>query len=78
MGICGPWHERLPHFRMDFTPSSGEEFQTEYFIPRQHAFAALRAMDSLREQIAPLLQISEVRTIAADHLWINIFLECNN
>ena len=71
MGIPGPWHERLPHFRMDYTPSSGEELQTEYFVPRQHAFAAFHAIDRLREHVAPLLQISEVRTIAADNLWMS-------
>jgi alditol oxidase len=71
MGIYGPWYERLPHFRMDFTPSSGEELQSEYLVPRQHAFAALRVIDQLREYVAPLLQISEVRTIAADNLWMS-------
>lgn len=71
MGIAGPWHERLPHFRMDFTPSSGEELQSEYLIPRQHAFVAFQVIDQLSEHIAPLLQISEVRTIAADNLWMS-------
>lgn len=71
MGSCGPWFERLPHFRMDFTPSSGEELQSEYFVPRPRAFAALRAIDQLREQIAPHLLISEIRTIAADNLWMS-------
>ena len=71
MGIAGPWHERLPHFRMDFTPSSGEELQSEYLIPRQYAFAAFKAIDGLRDHIAPLLQISEVRTIAADNIWMS-------
>jgi alditol oxidase len=71
MGICGPWYERLPHFRLNFTPSSGEELQSEYILPRQHTYAALRAIDQLREHIAPLLQISEVRTIAADNLWMS-------
>jgi alditol oxidase len=71
MGIPGPWYERLPHFRMEETPSSGEELQTEYFVPRQRAVAALRAVARLREHIAPLLQISEVRTIAADTLWMS-------
>jgi xylitol oxidase len=71
MGIHGPWHERLPHFRMDFTPSSGEELQTEYMLPRQHAIAAFRAIDRLGEQMAPLLLVSEVRTIAADNLWMS-------
>lgn len=71
MGIPGPWHERLPHFRMDFTPSNGEELQTEYLLPRQYAFPALIALDGLREQIAALALISEVRTIAADALWMS-------
>jgi xylitol oxidase len=71
MGIRGPWYERLPHFRMDFTPSSGEELQSEYLVPRQHAFKALRVIDQLREYIVPLLQISEVRSIAADDLWMS-------
>jgi xylitol oxidase len=71
MGIPGAWHERLPHFRIDHMPSSGEELQAEYFVPRQHAVAAVRAVDRLRAQIAPLLQISEIRTIAADTLWMS-------
>jgi xylitol oxidase len=33
--------------------------------------AALRTIDKLRGQIAPLLQISEIRTIAADDLWMS-------
>ena len=71
MGLHGPWHERLPHFRMDFTPSSGEELQSEYLLPRQHACAALRALKKISEHIAPLLLISEVRTVAADTLWMS-------
>jgi xylitol oxidase len=71
MGIPGPWYERLPHFRMDFTPSSGEELQTEYMVPRLNAISAFRAIHSLRRHLAPLLQISEVRTIAADDLWMS-------
>ncbi|HNP74469.1 MAG TPA: FAD-binding protein [Kouleothrix sp.] len=70
-GVPGPWHQRLPHFRMEFTPSSGDELQTEYFVPRPHAVAAMRAVAALREQLAPLLMISEVRTIAADELWMS-------
>jgi xylitol oxidase len=71
MGIVGPWYERLPHFRMDFTPSSGEELQTEYLVPRQHAVAAVHALYGLRDHVAPLLQISEIRTIAADDFWMS-------
>jgi xylitol oxidase len=71
MNVPGAWFERLPHFRMDFTPSTGDELQTEYFVPREHALDAIDVVFSLREQIAPLLQISEIRTIAADDLWMS-------
>ena len=71
MGIPGPWYDRLPHFRMGFTPSSGEELQSEYLVPRPHAVAAFRAIYGLRAYLAPLLLISEVRTIAADELWMS-------
>jgi len=71
MGIPGAWYERLPHFRMDHTPSSGEELQTEYFVPRQHAYKAILAANRIHEYIAPLLMVSEVRTIAADNFWMS-------
>ncbi|MEU9287761.1 FAD-binding protein [Streptomyces sp. NPDC048275] len=70
-GVPGPWHERLPHFRAEFTPSSGAELQSEYLLPRPHALAALQALDAIRETIAPLLQICEVRTVAADSQWLS-------
>jgi len=71
LGIPGAWHERLPHFRMDQTPSAGEELQSEYFVARRHAIAAMRAIASLSDAIAPHLMISEVRSIAADALWLS-------
>jgi len=71
LGQAGPWHERLPHFRMDRTPSAGDELQAEYIVPRRHAIDALLAVHGLRQRIAPLVQISEVRTIAADDLWLS-------
>jgi alditol oxidase len=71
MGDPGPWNERLPHFRMDSTPSSGAELQSEYFVPRRNAVAALRAITQLHAQITPFLMISEVRTVAADTLWMS-------
>ena len=71
MGVLGPWHERLPHFRLDFTPSSGEELQSEYLVPRQHAIGALTAIDHIRDRVAPVLQICEIRTIASDDLWMS-------
>ncbi|KIH98881.1 FAD-binding protein [Streptomonospora alba] len=72
MGVAGPWSERLPHFRPGSPPSSaGEELQAEYLLPRAQAVAALRALEPLRERIAPVLQINEIRTIAADELWLS-------
>jgi xylitol oxidase len=71
LGIPGPWHERLPHFRAEFAPSSGDERQSEYLLPREHAVAGLNALRGLREQITPVLQIAEIRTIAADELWLS-------
>jgi xylitol oxidase len=71
LGVAGPWHERLPHFRMDHTPSNGAELQSEYFVPREQAVPALRAIRALAGRITPLLMISEVRTVAADRLWMS-------
>ncbi|MGI5244765.1 FAD-binding protein [Dactylosporangium sp. CA-139066] len=70
-GAPGPWHERLPHFRLDFTPSSGEELQTEYFVARADAPAAFAAVERVRDLVVPALQISEIRTVAADELWLS-------
>ncbi len=71
MGIPGPWYERLPHFRMNFTPSSGAELQSEYFVPRRKAYEAILAIERLRDRVTPHLLISELRTIDADHLWMS-------
>ena len=71
MGVPGPWFERLPHFRMGFTPSAGKELQSEYFVPRQHALEAILAVERLRDQISPSLLISEIRAVAADNLWLS-------
>lgn len=72
LGIPGPWYERLPHFRMNFTPSSGHELQTEYLIPREHAYEAIRAVEQLRDHITPHLFVTEYRTIASDSLWMSM------
>ncbi|MGZ4295567.1 MAG: D-arabinono-1,4-lactone oxidase [Solirubrobacteraceae bacterium] len=71
MGAPGPWSERLPHFRSGFTPSSGEELQSEFFVARDDAIAAIEAVRGLTDAIAPMLLISELRTIAADTLWLS-------
>ncbi|HYX11126.1 MAG TPA: D-arabinono-1,4-lactone oxidase, partial [Candidatus Acidoferrum sp.] len=71
LGVPGPWHDRLPHFRMDHTPSAGNELQSEYFVPRRHAVDAMTAVHAIRRRLEGLLQIGEVRTIAADDLWLS-------
>jgi alditol oxidase len=71
MGVPGPWHERLPHFRMGFTPSSGEELQSELFVAGSDGPDAVRTLVGLHDELAPVLQISEVRAVAADTLWLS-------
>ena len=71
MGVPGPWYERLPHFRMGFTPSAGQELQSEYFVPAEHAVEAILAIFRIGASITPHLFITEIRTIAADELWMS-------
>ncbi len=67
----GPWFERLPHFKRTHAASVGEELQSEYFVPREHAKAALKKIEQLKKVISPLLFISEIRTIGADNFWMS-------
>jgi alditol oxidase len=71
LGRPGPWSDRLPHFRMGFTPSAGDELQSEFLVPRVQGVAAIRAMLDLGDRIRPVLQVSEIRTVAADRLWMS-------
>ena len=71
LGVPGPWFDRLPHFRLDHTPSAGEELQSEFFVGREHAVAAFDAIEALRDRLEPLVLVSEIRTIAADDLWLS-------
>ncbi|MFI7663267.1 FAD-binding protein [Micromonospora parva] len=71
LGEAGPWHERLPHFKLGFTPSSGDELQSEYHVARAVATDALAALGDVAELIAPVLLVSELRTVAADELWLS-------
>lgn len=71
LGSTGPWYTRLPHFRLDFTPSNGDELQSEWLVPRAAVVPALRALDTLRDRIAPVLHVAEVRTVAADDQWLS-------
>jgi alditol oxidase len=71
LGVGGLWSDRLPHFRMGFTPSKGDEIQSEFFVPRARAVAAIEAMRGLGDRLEPLLLVSEIRTMAADRLWMS-------
>ncbi len=70
-GTAGPWAWRLPHFRLDATPSDGREIQTEYFVPIEAAVDALRTVRRLGPRIREHLLVSELRTVAADDLWLS-------
>jgi alditol oxidase len=71
LGVPGPWHERLPHFRPGFVPSAGAELQSEYLIPTELAAEALARIRRIAHLVAPVLHISELRTVAADELWLS-------
>jgi alditol oxidase len=71
LGSSGPWHERLPHFRVNAVGSTGEDLQTEYFVDRRFALDALKTVADLKSQLAPVIKVSEVRTVAADDLWMS-------
>ena len=71
LGVPGPWIDRLPHFKLEFTPSNGDEVQAEYLLPRAHAVEAVRALREVAPAFAPLLIVAEIRTVAADDLWLS-------
>jgi xylitol oxidase len=71
MGVAGKWYERLPHFKMGFTPSSGVELQAEYFIPHGNAIDAILAIQGIGKQVGPHLLITEIRTIDEDNFWMS-------
>ena len=71
MAVSGPWHLRLPHFKMEFTPSAGDEIQSEFFVDRKDAPAALAALEKIAPQINEILWVTEIRAIAADELWLS-------
>lgn len=71
MGVPGPWYERLPHFKLDFTPSNGAELQSEFFVPRKWAYQAIMAIESMHKEINPILYVTELRSIRADEFWMS-------
>ncbi len=72
LGVPGEWHNRLQHFRFEFTPSFGDELQSEFILPLENAVDALHAVKAIGEEIFPLLYTSEIRTVAADDLWMSM------
>jgi xylitol oxidase len=72
LNLVGPWYERLPHFKLNFTPSSGQELQTEFFVHFDRGYDAMRAVETLRDRITPHLFITEIRAIAPDDLWMSM------
>lgn len=72
LGVAGPWSDRLTHFRMEFEPSSGDELQSEYFVARGDGAEALRAVAALRDVLAPVIKVGEVRTMTGDDLWLSM------
>jgi xylitol oxidase len=70
-GVVGAWHDRLPHFRIEFSPSAGEEIQSEYFVRRSGAVDAIRALLAIGDSLRDVLLVSEIRAVAADTLWLS-------
>jgi xylitol oxidase len=75
LDVAGKWLDRLPHFRHEFTPSNGEELQSEFLLPLDQAPAALQAVRELADKLGPLLFVSEIRTVAADEFWLSPFYQ---
>jgi xylitol oxidase len=71
LGVPGPWYQRLPHFRPEFTPSAGDELQSEYLVPAEHAVEAVHALQQIASTMTPVLLVCEFRRVAADDLWLS-------
>ena len=71
LGMPGPWHERLFHFPVSQKASAGAEIQSECFVARADAQAAFKALHAVQDRFASALFVSEVRSVAADTLWMS-------
>ena len=71
LGLPGLWSDRLPHFRMGFTPSAGNEVQSEFFVDAVDGPMAFDALRLAANEFADRLMVGEVRAIAADELWMS-------
>lgn len=70
-GVPGPWADRLPHFRLGFTPSAGAEIQSEFFVAAEDAGRGIEALLAVGDAIAPHLLVSEIRAIASESQWLS-------
>ena len=71
LGVVGPWHERLAHFRSGPNLGPGNELQSEVFLPRPAAKQAIAALREIASLVAPTLLVSEMRTVRSDDLWLS-------
>lgn len=71
LGVPGPWHERLPHFRAAHQPSVGAELQSELFLPRAALPDLIPALAEIADVVRPALLVHEIRSAAADDLWLS-------
>jgi xylitol oxidase len=70
-GTPGPWSERLCHFQPDCDPGNPAEIQSEYMVPRSQALPAITRLRQIGRQIDNELILGEIRTVAADDLWLS-------
>ena len=71
MGVAGKWLFRLPHFRLNSSPASGDEVQTEYLVDRDHVQGYINELTKIGEDIAARVYATEIRTISSDDLWLS-------
>ncbi len=71
MGAPGKWLYRLPHFKLDSSPASGDEVQTEYLVDRKYVKEYIEELSLIGDEIADKVYATEIRTIKADNLWLS-------
>jgi len=71
MGVSGKWLYRLPHFKLDSSPASGDEVQTEYLVDRAYVSHYIDELSNIGDEIAARVYATEIRTIKADDLWLS-------
>jgi len=70
-GAPGPWSDRLPHFRPNAELWPPGHLQSEYMVPRAQATTAIAKLRTIGERIDHHLWATEIRSMAADSLWLS-------